>query len=190
MTKVFCDALLALHPARSIAGTNDIYAPLIGSWTTEVLDAEDDGSKRVTTGEWHFVRVLEGRGVQDVLIVPSREQRSPQPSRRYNRYGSSLRIFDPRDGIWRVQWCNPGDGELCILKSQRTGADIIEIGDDQTGSRLRWTIFDIKPESFLARGETHGPGNGDGAADWKTIVEIYAQREGTTDRMLADASRS
>jgi hypothetical protein len=189
MTKVFCDALLASHPARDVAGTNDIYAPLIGSWTTEVLDAEEDGSKRVTDGEWHFVRVLEGRGVQDVLIVPSRDQRHPRGSSRFNRYGSSLRIFDARDGTWRVQWCNPGDGELFMLESQRSGTDIVETGDDRNGSIRRWTIFDIKQDSFLARGETRGRGNGDGAADWKTVVEIYARREDSTGRMLADAAR-
>ena len=190
MTKVFCDALLATHPAHDIAGSNDFYAPLIGSWTTEVLDAEADGSKRVTEGEWHFVRILEGRGVQDVLIVPSREQRNLRTPRRFNRYGSSLRIFDSRNGIWRVQWCNPRDGEIFLLESQRAGADIVESGEGGNGSTLRWTIFDIKPDSFLARGETRGKGNGDGAADWTTVVEIYARREDTTDRMLADASRS
>ena len=190
MTKVFCDALLAARPARDIAGSNDFYGPLIGSWTTEVLDAEDDGSKRVTRGEWHFVRVLEGRGVQDVLIVPAREQRHSRTPNRFNRYGSSLRIFDTRDGIWRVQWCNPGDGEIFLLESERDGGDIVEIGDDRNGSTRRWTIFDIKPDSFLARGERHGRGNGDGAADWKTVVEIYARREGATDRMLSDATRA
>jgi hypothetical protein len=77
-----------------------------------------------------------------------------------------------------------------MLESQRAGADIIEMGDDRNGYTSRWTIFDIKPDSFLARGETRGRGNGDGAADWKTVVEIYARREDTTDRMLADASRS
>jgi len=189
MTKVFCDALIATHPARDIAGSNDFYAPLIGSWTTEVLDAEDDGSKRVTAGEWHFVRVLEGRGVQDVMIVPVREQRHPRTPSRVDRYGSSLRIFDMRNGVWRVHWCNPADGELHILEAQRAGADIIEIGDRDDGHSLRWTIFDIKQDSFLARGETRAPGNGDGAAIWKTVVEIYARREDDTDRMLADATR-
>jgi hypothetical protein len=190
MTNVFCDALLATHPARDIAGPNDFYAPLIGSWTTEVLDAEDDGSKRVTAGEWHFVRVLEGRGVQDVLIVPAREQRHARTPARFNRYGSSLRIFDVRDGTWRVQWCNPGDGETFLLESVRAGGDIVETGDDRNGSMRRWTLFNIRPDSFLARGETRGRSNGDGATDWKTVVEIYARREGTMDRMLADASRS
>jgi hypothetical protein len=172
-----------------VAGQNDIYAPLLGSWSTEVLDAETDGSKRVTAGEWHFVRVLEGRGVQDVMIVPSRDQRQPRASARFDRYGSSLRVFDLRNGIWRVHWCNPGDGGLHVLEAQKSGADIIELGDDMNGTALRWTMFDIKPDTFLARGEARARVNGDGAAVWRTMVEVYARREDGTDRMLSDATR-
>ncbi len=187
---VFCEALLAHHPAMHIAGPNDLYAPLLGSWSVEVLDAEPDGSKRVTAGEWHFARILEGRAIQDVLIVPTRVQRTPRATTRFDRYGSSLRIFDATSGVWRVHWCNPGDGQLHMLEAQRSGTDIVEISEVRHGGTLRWTIFDIKADSFLARGEARVSANGNGETIWRTTVEIYARREDSLERMLTEATRS
>src|SRR5262245_58249614 len=50
----------------------DLYAPLIGSWSVNVTDYAEDGRASRGTGEWHFSRVLDGRGVQDVWISPPR----------------------------------------------------------------------------------------------------------------------
>lgn len=186
--KIFCSALIAPHPATDIAGTNDIYGSLTGSWFAEVLDTEDDGSKRVSEGEWHFARVLEGRGVQDLLIVPARNKRVPRAPTRFNRYGSALRIFDVKTGNWRVHWCNPADGDIHILEAQRVSDDIVEHGESRNGGVLRWTFFDLKQDSFLARAEASAT-NG-GTEVWRTIVEIRATREDPTERMLADAVRS
>lgn len=183
--QVFCGALIAPHPAHDIAGAHDIYGPLTGSWFAEVLDVEDDGSKRVSEGEWHFARVLEGRGVQDLLIVPARDKRVPRAPTRFNRYGSALRIFDVKSSAWRVHWCNPADGDIHILEGRRTDDDIVEHGESRNGGVLRWTFFDIKQESFLARGEASAT-NG-GTEVWRTIVEIRATREDPTNRMIADA---
>jgi len=188
IAKVFCGALIANHPAADIVGANDLYGRLTGSWFAEVLDSEEDGSKRVSEGEWHFARVLEGRGIQDLLIVPARDKRHPRAPMRFNRYGSALRIFDMKSGTWRVHWCNPSDGDIHILEARSVADDIVEHGEGRNGAVLRWTFFDIQPDSFLARAEASAT-NG-GAEAWRTIAEIRATREDPTDRMLADVTRS
>jgi hypothetical protein len=183
-SNIFVDALVAPAPAREIAGDADFYAPLIGSWSVEVLDTEGDGSKRVSGGEWHFSRILEGRGVQDVLIVPAREDRGPRTSPRYNRYGTSLRIFSPARRKWRIHWSNPMDGETYSLTASRNGS-IVETSD---AGALRWIFSDVANDTFTARAEMVGI-SADGAQEWKTVVEIRAVRQTRADRMLAEAAR-
>src|SRR5262245_51034820 len=61
-TTAFTTALTS--PAGSPQATVDLYAPLIGSWSVDVTDYAEDGRVLRGTGEWHFSRVLEGRGVQ------------------------------------------------------------------------------------------------------------------------------
>lgn len=169
----FCAALVSRTPALDVANGNDLYAGLIGSWSAEVLDSETDGAKRVSSAEWHFTRILEGRGVQDVLIVPAREDRNPRIPLRFNRYASSLRMFSVTEGLWRVHWCNPVGGEIHNLTAARSGLDIVESGHD--GLPLRWTFSSISPGSFIARTEALDPGVEPAA--WKIVAEIRASRE-------------
>lgn len=184
-SSVFAAALLARAPARDVAGDNDFYSGLIGSWSVEVFDTEGDLSKRVSNGEWHFARVLEGRGVQDVLIVPAREHRGPRVSTRFNRYGTSLRAFSLADRRWHVYWCNPVDGELYTLTASRAESGVVENGD---ATHLRWTFSAVKRDSFEARAEK-GIAN-DGEQTWTTIIEIRATRQTAVEQLLADAARA
>jgi len=70
------EALVARGPHPDIAqSANAIYAPFVGSWDVEVFDLESDGARRVSRGEWHFAWILEGRAMQDVLMVPPRGER-------------------------------------------------------------------------------------------------------------------
>ena len=87
-------ALCARGAHPDIVGTHDIYAPLNGSWDVEVFDLEGDGARRVSSGEWHFAWVLEGRAMQDVLIAPTRDERRNGISIKGNRCATTLRIFD------------------------------------------------------------------------------------------------
>ncbi|GAC1575010.1 MAG: hypothetical protein NVS3B5_05700 [Sphingomicrobium sp.] len=54
---------------------------------------------REEAGEWLFGGTVEGLGVQDVWIVPPRDQR-PNEDALYE-YGSSLRFYMPELEIWR-----------------------------------------------------------------------------------------
>src|SRR5262245_22021346 len=89
-------------PARSneLTDQEDIYGWLIGGWEATVYDYAEDGAARESSGEWHFGRVLEGRAIQDVWIAPPRSQRSDKTlSKHYNRYGTSVRVYDREIGV-------------------------------------------------------------------------------------------
>ncbi len=175
-TKDFCTALLAEAPSHEVAGANDLYQPLLGSWIAEVFDTERDGAKLVSSGEWHFSRVLEGHGVQDVLIVPARHHRVPRGLRKLNRYGSSLRVFDSTNGVWRIHWCNPMDGAMHALAVSSSTHPIVEEGGDRSGRLLRWTFSDIAADAFIARAELFSAG-AETPGQWKVAIEIRAQRK-------------
>src|SRR5207249_3891479 len=81
------------------------------SWNLEVvryrgLDVATDGLK----GEVHAAWVLEGRAVQDVWIMPRRDDRDAVPDRGMNMYGTTLRSWDPSIRAWRIAWTNPVHG--------------------------------------------------------------------------------
>ena len=76
----------------------------------EVFDIESDGARRVTAGEWHFAWVLEGRALQDVLIVPRRADRHFETPAKGNRYVTALRLLDRARDAWRVLFVDPLSG--------------------------------------------------------------------------------
>ncbi len=161
--------------ARSdeLTDREDIYGWLIGSWEADVYDYAADGTVHKSSGEWRFGRVLEGRAIQDVWIVPPRSQRDSKIlSRRNNRYGTSLRVYDREIGAWRVSWFNPVTGARNDLIGRRQGADIVQEGAGPDGRKIRWSFREITPASFRWLGEYL---ESDGKT-WRLQAEFRARR--------------
>jgi hypothetical protein len=159
--------------SNELTDQEDIYGWLIGGWEADVYDYSADGTAHESKGEWHFGRVLEGRAIQDVWIAPPRFQRNSKTlSKQYNRYGTSLRVYDREIGAWRVTWFNPVSGARNDLLGRRQGADIIQEGTNADGRRIRWSFKDITPTSFRWLGESLGP---DGKT-WRLEAEFRARR--------------
>src|SRR5262249_6494657 len=67
----FHTVLAATDRSPDIAESADVYGWLCGSWDLKILHYRAiDVSARGMTGEVHAARVLEGRAVQDVWIMP------------------------------------------------------------------------------------------------------------------------
>ena len=92
----FIEALLSEKTYR-IPDEYDWFAPLLGDWDCDYYDEPTAGQKRHVKGEWIFRRILEGAGVQDIFIFPSRatKEAEPQPD---GEYGSSFRMFNKAEG--------------------------------------------------------------------------------------------
>ena len=86
-------------------------------------------------GEWLFRRILEGTGVQDVFIFPSRstKETEPQPD---GEYGTSLRMFNREQGCYDVVYTC----ERCMKRLTFTKVDDRLEGKvlDEEGA---WWIF-------------------------------------------------
>jgi len=174
----FADALLAHGPVRDQAERMGLYSPLVGDWEADVTDYDADGTRRTSKGEWHFVWVLEGRALQDVWIVPPRSVRRPGQSVVGNRYGTSLRVYDPATNVWHVTSINPVTGTTNTLLGRKQGDEIVQEGRDTDRSLVRWTFSDVTTQSFRWQGEA----STDDGKTWRLAAEFFGRRvhAGTT----------
>lgn len=152
----FVQALLSEDISPEIPGQSRIFEPFIGSWRLVVRWFDADGRiVREQPGEWHFAKVLEGRGVQDVWIVPPRGHRRAGDD---YEYGTSIRFYDPTLDAWQSTWIGPmhrvvrtftarGEADRVVLE---TTPDILP--------RMRWSFSDLHPHSFRWTNEVHEGG--------------------------------
>jgi hypothetical protein len=166
---------LLAAPGRSsdIPESADVYGWLCGSWDLDVrcyrgVDVAAQGLK----GEVHAGRVLEGRAVQDVWIMPRREDRHGEPDRLMNMYGTTLRSWDLSIQAWRIAWTNPVSGHREEQVGQWNGRDILQEGTRADGTKTRWTFTEITGDSFHWRGEALYPGK----ETWTLEGEFLARR--------------
>ena len=168
-------------PGRSpeIPESADCYGWLVGSWDLEVRHYWSDVSDRGLRAEAHFGWVLEGRAVQDVWIMPRREDRSGPVDKALNSYGTTLRVWDAALQAWRVTWINPVAGHRVDLVGRWEGKDVVQIGSRDGGATpVRWTFSEITPDSFRWTGEALLP---DGKT-WKLEGEFRARRRDASGR--------
>jgi hypothetical protein len=172
MGDAFVEALRAEGPVPERARRMGLYEPLLGSWDVDVVDYEADGSRRTARGEWHFAWVLEGRAIQDVWICPRRSERDARTPLAGNRYGTTLRVYDPERDVWHVTWINPVSGVRNMLVGRREGDAIVQEGVDDDGTRIRWTFDRITRDAFHWKGEA----SADAGKTWRLDVEFHGRR--------------
>lgn len=166
------EALVARGPALSLGKKAATFNRLVGSWNVEVFDIENDGARRVTEGEWHFGWVLEGRALQDVLIVPHRVDRHLEMPLKGNRFVTALRLFDRALDAWRVFFVDPLSGAYIAMVARIDGEEVIEEGRDLNGDVYRKILSNLSDDSFRAREEV----SRDDGATWQETTQILARR--------------
>jgi len=170
----FFGTLTAPRLSPEVPEVSDVYGWLCGSWDLEVrryrgIDVSGTGLR----GEVHAARVLEGRAVQDVWIMPPRADRGrPLSDPTMNMYGTTLRSWDASLQAWRIQWNNPARGHREEQVGNWNGENILQTGERADGTRTRWTFTEISADSFHWRGEALYPGK----TDWVLEGEFVATR--------------
>ena len=140
----FSDALLSEKTGR-IPDEYDWFAPLIGDWDCDYYDELIDHRKRHVKGEWIFRRILEGTGVQDVFIFPSRstKEEHPQPD---GEYGTSLRMFNRSKRCYDVVYTCAGTMKRLTFRQEgnRLAGKVLDeeatywVFSDMTGASFHW----------------------------------------------------
>ena len=171
---LFLEALRAAQSPAGRGGSSDMFAPLIGDWDAEVVDHLPGGISRRQSAEMHFASVLEGRAIQDLWIAPARHDRvrSDPLAADGNRYGTTLRVYDPDVDAWRVTWWNPVTRVETRLVGRRVGSQIVQTGADSDGRLIRWVFVELRSDRFHWRGER----SADGGHTWICETEYFARR--------------
>lgn len=163
----FITALCSNARNERIPEEYDFFGCLIGEWNIVWNDHLEDVKPRRVKGEWIFSRVLDGTAVQDLFIVPSREERliDKQPDA---EYGTTLRIFNPETMVWDIFYgCM---GEAIRLTARKVGEEIILT--ENTTEKMRYVFSDITTSSFLWRKERMNENN-----ECQTVAKVTADRK-------------
>ncbi len=149
----FAAVLCSDGPHLALPEAQRIFAPFIGSWDLIVRWFDAQGERaREERGEWHFAWVLEGRAIQDVWIVPQRDERAVRPEA--GEYGTSLRFYDRDIDAWRSTWIGPFHRYLRRFAARRAGDEVVlETLEDEAPPPMRWIFFDIQADAFRWRNE-------------------------------------
>jgi len=114
---------------------------------------------------------LQGKAIQDVLVIPCREEHAKNPDIPV-KSGTTLRYYDSDLEAWRVVWLAPHAKAYIPLIGRKQGEKIVLEGPDVDGSPLRWAFSEITPNSFLWTGHT----SKDGGTTWYMEQKMMAKR--------------
>jgi hypothetical protein len=169
MSHSFFEAAVASRPHPSLGAHADTYGRVIGSWRGEIFNHMVSPPTRGSI-EVHFAWALDGRAVQDVWITPARGDGQARAAP-LDWYGTTLRVFDPKNQTWRAMWWDPVSQLRIELEGRREGDDIVQLGM-RDGRHIRWTFSQIRERSFLWQGHVLEM---DGKS-WRLEVEIRLTR--------------
>ena len=154
-----------------IPKNDDWFAPLIGEWDFDYKDCylNDDINfpQRILKGEWIFRRVLNGRGIEDMFICPSREtmKTNPQPD---GEYGVGLRMYNSEKHCYDMVYaCENKFVNICFKME-----DGILTGTVLDNPSNKWRFLERNKDSFLWQNIT--------VSETRTIkinCEVYAKRK-------------
>lgn len=165
LLEAFAQALVSGETAV-IPGDFDWFAPLLGDWDFDYQDTHG-GLPRKVKGEWLFRRVLNGAGIGDLFICPSRAtmDTDPQPD---GEYGMALRMFDAGQGCYNMAYaCGKYIKKLQFR--QENGKLAGTVADNP---REKWVFSDITRDTFHWQNVTV---QDDGS--WKVNSDVYARRK-------------
>jgi hypothetical protein len=170
------DFLVALHAterAKEISERDDIYGWLIGSWDLDAVIYLDDGTVRKSKGECRFGRVLEGRAIQDVWVMPPIADRAGDVALKPgDGFGTTIRYYDRNISAWRIIWIDPVNNRRADLVARREGNDIVQEGET-SGQKIRWSFKNITSTSFRWLGEVLEP---DGKT-WRLRLQFQGRKK-------------
>ncbi|WP_196260862.1 hypothetical protein [Pelagibacterium limicola] len=162
----FLDALISPSAHIEVPDNQRIFEPFLGSWALVVRWYGRDGNLvRQEDGEWHFSRVLEGRAIQDVWIVPPRGKRDAGAY----EYGTSLRFYDASVDGWRSTWIGPMHGAVLTFIARQKGEAVVLETTKEIQPARRWSFRDISAAGFNWIHE-------EAAGDVWRIVQTFAAR--------------
>jgi hypothetical protein len=164
-------ALRAMGPHTSLGDQASVFGRLVGTWNVEYTDFSKDGKKTHRSGEFIVGWVMDGRAIQDFWIV------YPSGARKDREVYTDLRYYDPKTRTWPSTFIDPEHASVARFTGGAVGDDRIVLNtQDFGGTGTRWSINDIRPDSFVWREEE----SLDGGKTWQLLAEHHMKRRAPT----------
>lgn len=103
------------------------------------------------------------------FCLPSRGARAGAGAE--NRYGTTLRVYDPGSEAWHITWINPARQAFATMTARRQGEEIVQDGTEADGTAYRWVFHEMARDSFRWRAETRTADGG-----WRLTVAFRGRR--------------
>jgi hypothetical protein len=160
-------ALEAMGPHPSLGDEAKLFGRLVGTWEVKYTDFSKDGKVSHRSGELIVGWVMDGRVIQDLWIV------DPSGARKEREVYADLRYFDPKSRTWPAIFIDPEHASVARFTNepQRDDRIVLET-QDFDGTETRWSINDLRPDSFLWREEE----SSDGGKTWRLEAEHQMKR--------------
>jgi hypothetical protein len=163
--------LKALDPHPSLGDQAKVFGRFIGTWDGEYTEFSKDGKVTRSSGEWIFGWVMDGRAIQDLFVI------HPSAARNERYMGTTLRYFDAKSGTWSVTFIDPENDAVETLTGGAVGEDrIVLLSANADGKQRRWSLVDIRPDSWVFRDEA----SRDGGKTWRLREEDHLKRRGAS----------
>lgn len=162
----FFEALVS-DSTDTIPEEYDWFAPLIGDWDLDYYDSYDKPVHRHIKGEWIFRRVLNGTGIEDLFICPSRATRisNPQPD---GEYGVAIRMFNKNSKCYDMVYTTFG----YMTRLTFTKENNMLVGTILENEKAKWVFKEITDNTFHWQNITVLD-NG----EWRVNNDIFAKRK-------------
>jgi len=171
-------ALQAMGPHPSLGDQAKVFGRLVGTWDVEYTDFSRNGKVTHRSGEFMVGWVLDGRAIQDFWIV------YPSGARKEREVYTDLRYYDPESRSWPATFIDPEHASVARFTGGAVGDDRIVLDTrDFDGTDTRWSINDIRPDSFVWREEE----SLDGGKTWRLQAEHHMKRRGLAIRWMGHA---
>jgi len=165
--------LRAMGPHPSLGDEAKIFGRLVGTWDVEYTDFSKDGRETHRSGEFIVGWVMDGRALQDVWIV------NPSGTRQDREVYTELRYYDPKSRTWPSTFIDVEHASVARFTGGAVGDKrIVFDTQDFDGTDTRWSINDIRPDTFVWREEE----SRDGGKTWRLLAEHHMKRRGATAR--------
>ena len=143
--KLFSESLHA-----SIPENRDVFGKFIGEWSLELSITNLNGTSVKYKGEWHFHRILQGRAIQDIWIIP---KLNSIDGNEFHEYGTTVRTYDANTGKWKAVWIGPVQGQFFVFAINDDNETIILTETNHPKLEMKWIFYDISPNSFQWKSE-------------------------------------
>lgn len=141
MAGSFIDALRSDGPCADRMPSMALHGPFVGAWTLQAVLHAEAGDEHHAQGEIHFDRVLGGRAIPDVWILPG------------FFFGTTLRAYDPGIDARHILGSDPLKRYYARQIGRARGNDIAQKGVNDVGDAVRWSFVEIGPDRFRWLGE-------------------------------------